>query len=653
MGLKYISKKMKLKTAIINAVISIELIRGFLDGLKPIERISVTEWSNTYRYLSNVASARPGLYNMGLTPYLQEIADCLSDSSTLSEVVFMKGAQIGATEVGNNWIGYIIHIAPAATLMVMPTDETVIKNSKIRIAPMINATPVLRKRINTSRSKDGGNTMKEKEFPGGVLIMTGAGSPTALRSLPIKNLMLDEIDGYEANVGKEGSPIQLAIARTNTYIESGRKIFYISTPTIDGISAIQKEYNNSDRRKYFIPCPHCGLMQTIEFDNIKWEDGKPETAKLQCKGCMDEKTGKPMLIDERYKMRMLTQGQWQATNTDFTDTKNRRGYHLSALYSSLGYKWSQAVREYLAAQGDDLKMCTFVNTVLGEVWKEAVDVPEWSALYGRRQQYKKDKLHNSIALITCGVDVQKDRLELEIVGWCNNLVSRSIRYEVIWGDTDGDKVWEELSKFIDTTFEREDGSLLPLRMTCIDSGFNTETVYKFCRKYESNKVIAIKGRGEKFHAIIGRPQQIDVQRNGKPIGSMKVWGVGDAIIKSELYGFLRQVHIDGTNEPRGYCYFPMYYDEHYFKMLVSEERRIVVNTKGYREYKWVLPSHRRNEALDCRVYARAGVNVLGVDRWNEEDWEITRTSYPKPTDKPPTQEQTKSGSPFLGGESIW
>lgn len=630
--------------------LKLELIRGFLDGVKPIERITVSQWSNKYRYLSNVASARPGLYNIEVTPYLRDIADDLSDTSSISEVVFMKGAQIGATEIGNNWIGYTIHIAPAATLMVMPTDETVIKNSKIRIAPMINATPVLRNRINSSKSKEGGNTLKEKEFPGGVLIMTGAGSPTALRSLPIKKLMLDEIDGYELNVGKEGSPIQLAIARTNTYIESGRKIFYISTPTIDGMSAIQKEYNNSDRRKFFVPCPHCGLMQTIEFENIKWEDGKPETAKLQCQGCMDEKTGKPKLIDERYKIRMLSKGQWIATNPDFADTKTRRGYHLSALYSPLGYKWSQAVKEYLAAQGDDLKMCTFVNTVLGDVWKETVDVPEWSSLYGRRRNYKFNVPPEQVALITVGVDVQKDRLELEIVGWCNNKVSYSLDYRVIPGDTDGEEVWAKLERVVNETWTRADGAVLPMRLMCVDSGFNTETVYKFCRKFDTNKVIPIKGRGEKFHAIVGRPQQVDVSRNGKPIGTMKVWGVGDAVVKSELYGFLRQVAIDGQPEPTGYCYFPMY-DEHYFKMLVSEERRIVVNAKGYREYKWVLPSHKRNEALDCRVYARAAVNVLGVDRWNSEDWEIMRNSYLQPEDKP--SEQKRTGSAFLGGESIW
>lgn len=641
-----------MKSLVTNLLISVELIRGFLDGLEPIKRIPVSEWSNTYRYLSNVASARPGLYNIGITPYLQEIIDCLSETCTLSEIVFMKGAQIGATEIGNNWIGYIIHIAPAATLMVMPTDETVIKNSKIRIAPMINATPVLRQRINTSRSKDGGNTIKEKEFPGGVLIMTGAGSPTALRSLPIKNLMLDEVDGYPANVGKEGSAIQLAIARTNTYIDSGRKIFFISTPTIDGISAIQKEYANSDQRKYYVPCPHCGLFQTIEWKNIKWEEGKPETAKMQCQGCFD-KEGKPMLIDERFKMKMLLNGRWEATNLEFKDVKTRRGYHLSALYSSLGYKWSQAAKEWLAAQGDDLKMCTFVNTVLGEVWKEVVDVPEWSALYGRRRDYMRNVPPTNVALITVGVDVQKDRLELEVVGWCNNLVNYSIDYRVIWGDTDSEEVWRSLEKVVNETWQRIDGAILPMRMMCVDSGFNTETVYKFCRKFENNKVIPIKGRGEKFHAIIGRPQQIDVQKNGKPIGTMKVWGVGDAVIKSELYGFLRQIHIDGTPEPRGYSYFPSTYDEHYFKMLVSEERRIVVNPKGYREYKWVLPAHRRNEALDTRVYARAAVNVLGVDRWDAEDWEMTRDSYPKFGDVPPPPEPPKRGSEFLDGKSIW
>lgn len=653
------------KTLVLGVALRMQFVKGFTDGVRPIKKIPVSEWSDKYRILSNVGSARPGKYKTANTPYLREISDALSATNSISEVVFMKAAQIGATEIGNNWIGYIMHIAPAATLMVMPTDETVIKNSKVRIAPMIRDTSVLRKRINLSKSKEGGNTIKEKEFPGGILIMVSAGSSVGLRSLPIKNLMLDEIDGYVTNLDNEGSPISLAIVRTNTYIDAGRKIFYISTPTTDGVSAIQKEYENSDKRKFYVPCPKCGVFQTLEFDNLtyiiydtyakdtyhlveidtlKKDDVDHDCVRMQCQAC-------PELISERHKLWMILNGHWEATNKEWKN-KKRVGYHLNALYSTLGYKWSQAISDYLDAVGDELKMCTFTNTVLGEVYKEKVEVPEWSALYGRRKHYRFGHPPEPVCMITVGVDVQKDRLEYEVIGWCPNRVTYSVDYKVLIGDTDGDKVWEDLKKVIEQTWRREDGAIMPMRMMCVDSSYNTLKVYDFCKQFSTDKVVPIKGMGEKMHAIVGRPTHTIVSQAGKPIGKAKAWAVGDAVIKTELYGQLRQIHIDGQPLPQGYCYFPQY-DEHYFKMLVAEERRIVVNKKGKREYNWVLPSHKRNEALDCRVYGRAAAYLAGIDRWKAEDWQIIHDSYPIEDAPPAEPPAKKKGSAFLGGESIW
>ncbi|MFP3022285.1 MAG: phage terminase large subunit family protein, partial [Wolbachia sp.] len=188
-------------------------------------------------------------------PYLKEIMDSLSPSSPAEKVVFMKGAQIGGTEAGNNWIGYIIDQTPGPMLVVQPTVEMGKRWSKGRFAPLIESTPCLKSKVKDPRSRDSGNTVQSKEFPGGIVVITGANSSVGLRSMPVKYLFLDEIDAYPGDSGGEGDPVLLSIARTNTFAR--RKIFLVSTPTIHGISRIEKEFEATDKRYFFVPCPYC------------------------------------------------------------------------------------------------------------------------------------------------------------------------------------------------------------------------------------------------------------------------------------------------------------------------------------------------------------------------------------------------------------
>lgn len=621
------------------------LIKPFFEGLAPTLKIPVSDWANKYRYLAAGASARPGLYSTSMTPYLIEIMNALGETSDMSEIVFMKSAQVGATEAGNNWLGYIIHISPGAMLMVVPTDEMMRNNSNIRIDPMINSSPVLRSRIGKVKARDG-NTTSRKKFPGGFGLFCGANSPVGLSSVPIKYLFFDETDRYPTNVGKEGSALSLGRARTITYAKSGRKIFYVSTPTIDGISAIQKEFANSDQRRYHVPCPHCGVLQHLKWSRIEWVPDQPETAMYRCEGC-------EVLIDEKYKHWMLDpcRSDWIATNPSFRN-KKRCGFHINALYSLLGYSWHNAVQEYIDALGDDLKMCTWTNTVLGEVWKEIVDVPDWKNLYARRMHYKMNQPPKDVAILTAGVDVQQNRIEVEIVGWCANKESYSVDYRVLYGDVYSEAPWKQLAKIVDETWIREDGAAMPLRLMCVDASAFADTVYEFCRHYDTGRVIPIKGKND-LDVVIKSPIAIDVSaRDGKPIGKMKVWRVGTDLCKGELYGWLRQTKIDKETVPIGYCNFPQY-PENYFKMLTAEQKQIAIDNKGYRQYKWILPSHARNEALDCRVYARAAMNVVGCDRWKQVDWDIMRASYIPKSEPTPSEKAKNKGSGFLDGGTIW
>lgn len=594
------------------AVLSYSVIGGFFEGVRPEPRLTVSEWSDAHRFLSSVSSAEPGQWRTSRVPYLREVMDKLSAINPAEEVVVQKGAQLGFTEAGNNWIGYVIDVAPAPTLMVMPTEETAKTNSKIRIEPMIENAPRLREKILPSRTRDSDNTILQKGFPGGTLIMAGANSPARLRSLPIRNLFLDEVDGYPADVGGEGSPVDLATARTRAFAR--KKIFKISTPTIEGASIIEAEFETTDKRYYFVPCPECGVPQRLKWENVKWDKGKPlTTTYYECEHC-------EFKIQEFHKNDMLAAGEWIATVPEAASTV-RFGYHLSSLYSPAGmFSWAQAAQLWENAQGDTSKLKTFVNTVLGETWRSKGEAPDWMRLFERRESYPTGVVPAGVGIITAGIDVQKDRLEMEVVGWGVGRRTWSLGYHVFPGDTAGKAVWDDLFNFMMEPLRREDGTDMPIHSAAVDTGYNTTEAYDFVNRFNSNKVLAVKGQ-ERQKIILSQPQSVSYRVDGKRAGTVRLWNIGVNILKGELYGWLNQsMNEDGTY-PAGYCHFPEEYDSHYFKMLTAERMELITNKRTNAiEYIWVK-KHPRNEALDCRVYARAAASVLGIDRMSLEDWQ--------------------------------
>ena len=612
-------------------MIDIQLISGFFDGLRPEPILSVSEWSDKYRYLSSTVSAQPGLYRTERTPYLQEIMDKLSSHDPAQRIVFMKAAQVGATEAGCNWLGYMIDVSPCPILAVMPTDETLKRNVKIRIDPMIESSPRLREKVSPSRSRDSQNTINQKSFPGGVLALTGANSAVGLRSMPARALFLDDVDGYPSDLDGEGSPIELAVARTRTFPR--RKIFIVSTPTIESLSAIEREFLLTDQRYYFVPCIHCEHMQTLKFQNLRWETGKPEMVQYFCEEC-------GAAIEERFKTKMLADGQWRSTAPE-NASPIVFGYHINSLYSPYGmFSWPEIAAEWDNAQGDTNKLRVFVNTILGETWRDKGEAPEWQRIYDKREQYEVGKAPKEVAFITIGVDVQKDRLELEVVGWAKGKRSYSIDYRTLIGDTSKPEVWEDLRLVIGENWEREDGQLLPMRMMAIDTGYNTSSVYDFCRKQEASRVIPIKGQDHQS-VIVAPPKVVDVSRKGKKIGNVKVWHVGVSILKSELYGWLRLDKAEDGTEPPGYCHFPQYAPE-YFKGLTGEQLEFKI-VRGYRKYQWVK-KYERNEPLDCRVYARAAASVVGIDRFEDEHYERLAMYVPKAAGEKKKKRKRDGGS---------
>ena len=577
----------------------------FKAGLRPEAVITVSEWADANRILSQTASSEPGRFRTARTPYLKEIMDSLSTEAPYEKVVFMKGAQIGGTEAGNNWVGYVIDQAPGAMLVVQPTVEMGKRWSKGRLAPLIEDTPCLREKVKTPRSRDSGNTVQSKEFIGGQVVITGANSAAGLRSMPVRYLFCDEVDAYPPDADSEGDPLTLAIQRTATFAR--KKIFIVSTPTIQGTSRIEKEFENTDKRYYFVPCPFCGEYQILKWEHVTYNDNTGAVG-YSCEHC-------GTFIAERYKTEMLAHGEWRPTKEG---TARVRGYHLSSLYSPIGWmSWEACYQSYKVAENDEQLLKAWTNTTLGLPWEEKGEVPDWGVLFDRRERYKIGTIPAGGYVLTAGCDVQFDRLEIEIVAWGRNNESWSVDYRVIYGKPTETAPWVELTKILQEEFKSEDGAYRKISMLAIDTGFSTQDVYSWVRIQGTHNVMAIKGIDNSV-VPLNTPTRVDINLNGKKTKhAVRLWKVGVSLLKSELYGWLSRTKNEDGSAPHGYLHFPEYNTE-YFKQLTAEQL-VTKIIKGFPKREW-QKVRDRNEALDCRVYARAAAIALGIDRWSETKW---------------------------------
>jgi len=512
----------------------------------------------------------------------------------INTVVIMSSAQMGKSEVLFNCIGYFADQDPTAILMLQPTLDMGSAVSKDRIAPMFRDTPALKDKIGARRSKDSDNTLLHKKFPGGHLTICGANSAASLASRPIRVVLADEIDRYPASAGAEGDPLNLAKKRTATF--HNRKILMASTPTVKGASRIEMAYEESDQRRFYVPCPHCDLMQPLEWSHLQWakgDDGHWDgTAPwYSCDGCGTSLT-------EADKARMLKGGRWVAEGT----AAGVAGFHLNELYSPWRL-WREMVVDFLEAKKDSELLRVFVNTSLGETFEEAGEGLEPEGLFARCEQYAAEVPDGAVVL-TAGVDVHPDRLEAEVFGWGLDQERWSITSRVLWGDPDKDDVWEALDDIIIRgLFKHESGATLCVSSTCIDSGgHNTQRVYEYCRSRKGRRIFAIKGMGGFGRAMVSAPSRKRHGRNRRPVD---LFTLGVDEIKSLIHSRLCII-----KPGPGFCHFPISdeYDQEYFDQLTAEKVQTKF-TKGVPVRVWVQ-TRPRNEAFDNNVYGYAAFILL-------------------------------------------
>jgi len=520
--------------------------------------------------------------------------DCLSSNSPVQRVVMMFAAQTGKTEAGSNWLGYVIDHAPGPMLCVQPTVEMAKRLSKQRLESMITDTPCLAAKIAPARARDSGNTMFSKEFSGGIMLLTGANSATGLRSAPCRYLFADEVDAFPSDVDGEGDPVALAERRTTTFAR--RKILLTSTPTVKDFSRIEAEYLRSDQRRFYVPCPSCGGMQWLQWPRLKWDAKRPGDVRYQCEHCGER-------FEENHKAAMLSAGEWRATAPSDGRTA---GFQLSGLYSPLGWcSWEQLVDDFLRAKSDAPALKAFVNTRLAETWEEdyAAAVSA-DGLMGKRLAYESGTCPAGVVLLTCGVDVQDNRLAVSVWGWGEGETGWMIWHQELMGDPTQTEVWGQLDQVLVTEWATAGGKALKVSQVAVDSGGHcTHEVYRYVRDRVRQNVVAIKGSSRRNSPAVGKGNKVDVSWQGRVLKrGVTLYQLGTDTIKTTLFGRLRHNEAGGI----GTLHFGMAADEEYFRQLTSERQALRYH-RGFPIREWVKKAGDRNEALDCVVYAYAAM----------------------------------------------
>jgi len=510
--------------------------------------------------------------------------DACSDPE-IKEVVVMAGAQLGKSEALLNIIGYHIDNDPCPILMLQPTLDMAQSFSKDRIANgLLRSTPCLQGKVKDPRSRDSNNTTLHKIFPGGAISIVGANSPSGLASRPIRLVLCDEVDRYPASAGSEGDPIQLARKRSATFFN--RKIVMVSTPTNKDASRIEDAFEKSDKRYFYVPCPHCKHEQTLKWSNVRWSDNDPETAQYMCEECGTLWTDS----DRRWSIR---NGQWLAQD----EFKGVAGFHISGLYSP----WtplSEGVRDFLNVKKNPEQLRVWTNVYLSESWADEGETRDDYSLAERREAF--EEIPQEVVFLTAGVDVQDDRLEISLIGWGRDDESWVISHDVLYGDPSTPQLWTSLDSQLMRTYDTEDGRQIAIRASAIDSGGHfTNTVYQYCVKNYSKRVFAIKGVGGEGKAIAGKPSRNNVAK-------CRLFPIGVDTAKDLLFARMRI-----NEEGPGYIHFNNKLNDEYFRQLTAE--KIVTKfVRGYkrRVFQKIRP---RNEALDCMVYAMAAYAIININ----------------------------------------
>jgi len=566
------------------------VVAGIQNGFRPDPRYTVSEWADTYRILTSEASAEAGKWRTDRTPYLKEIMDELSPTSQTQQVKVIKGTQLGFSSIADNIAMCYLDFYPCPILYILPTETLAKGTSKRRITPSLRAIPHLAQKVTGGKNKDDVGEIFTKAVAGGNLQLGWSNSTASFRSFSARVVILDDVDGF-GSFG-EGNVMELGKARADAF--ANKKIYINSTPTVSGESNIEVEFADSDQREYLMPCPDCQTYIAYKWEYMTYETDDKGMLKgdVTC-GCPECGS----LIAEYQKTQMMSKGVW----TPMNEGHIHKGYRLPSFYAPMGWlSWNEVAEQFIKAyrqmkRGDSRLMQVWQNTRNASVFEKQLDGVNIDNANDRVEQYDAE-VPDGVLVITCGVDTQDDRFELEVVGHGLNGETWSLDYKVIAGDPQFEETQRILDIYLFTKeFVRENGSVMKISGTGIDSGgHRTKQIYDYCKARINQRVFAFKGANQLTSPITNK------RIHQMPPNELTLFSIGVTVLKDDFYSNLGITEV-GAN----YCHFPNkpVYNDKYFKMLTAEKRD---ETGRY------VAIRARNEALDCRVYALGVLAVMNI-----------------------------------------
>ncbi len=582
----------------------------------------LSEWADENFYLSSESSYIEGKWET--VPFQRAPMNAISNDD-IREITFLKSARVGYTKMVVCALGYFASHKHRNQCVWQPTDGDATDFCKDEIDTMLRDVPIVRDNFPAQGMKHKDNTLEKKVLLGSTINIRGGTSAKNYRRLSVDVVYYDELDGFDEDIDHEGSPTILGDKRTEG--SAFRKSIRGSTPKLKNFSLIEKSANSSPYFfKYSVPCPHCDVEQFLVFGGkdmdhgLKWTDRNPQTAQYLCKHCH-------ALFDNSYLPAISDKGRyideasmvWTKDGIAFYDDENHAidtppkvAFHIWSIYSPFT-TWVQIVDDFLECGHDQNKLKTFINTTLGEPWEDKGEAVDSKELYGRREHYNAE-VPKDVLVLTAGVDIQKDRIEVGIEGWGKNEVNWKIDYVIIRGDPAQSKIWQDLDDVLSKRFKHELGHTLPIACTAIDSGHFTQQVYKYVKTREMRRIYAVKGRSTPGSPVVNRPQKSN-------LGKVYLFTIGVDTAKEVIFARL--------TSPDKMVHFPVnvLFDQEYFAQLTGEQC-VTKFLQGRPVRKW-MKTRVRNEALDVAVYSLAALYIL-----NPAMEKIAERLVPEPEHEP-------------------
>lgn len=656
--------------------------------IEPPEHLLISTWADKYFYLPAEGNAEPGKYKCSRMPYQRDMLDDPLDPK-VSEIAWQIASQLGKTLDICIILCYHVAHAPCAMQVVYPTLDSAKSFMREKFLPSTRETPMLKGRLVEPRAKDSESTTMNRKFPGGNLTALGANSPSGFRQRSKKISIQDEVDAFETTT--EGDPVALGDRATITFHDAVR--LKSSTVTVKGMSRIEDIIERSDKQQYFLPCYACGHFQILKWSNVKWTFKQPDGSEISdteravytCESCGGEWSDQQRLaaiasghpdnppvmvkVIETIKDQFGNDGveieiekpmraEWRAT----APFKGIRGRLLSGLYQTIGKK--RAFKSYLhqfaenflvAKKGGKETLRVWTNIFLNESWEEAAEQVAWSPLLERCEDYEGE-LPAEVCLLTAAADIQKDRVEIEILGWGDEEETWGIEKHVIYGDFDLPDVQKQVEDYLSKKFMHPTGVEIAVTCAAFDSGHKTKAVYRFCKRNFARRFYAVKGSSTP-HAPL-------VQANKNKFYGIWLYNIGTDTAKDAIFSRLKIEDVGAR-----YCHFPKArgYTESYFKQLCSEKLQTFME-KGQVRRRWIK-TFERNESLDLRVYNLAAYDILKPNMTKiraavipassvvvaEKTEYVLKPATPTPAPKPIAKPapRVRIGGGFVGRRSGW